>query len=645
MVLLTSIAGWLAIRAWRRRNAVTEALQESETRFRQVTEALDEWVWEVDADGVYRYVSPAVERILGYRPAELVGKKTFYDLFTPDTREALKEQAFRIFADREPITRMPNANLHKDGQVVHLETTGSPMEDAQGRLLGYRGADTDVTARTHAEKALRDAEAHQRALLGALPDLLFLVTREGRFLSYHAPASRHLAVPVGEFLNRTLAEVMPPQVAAAAMACLEKTLATGEVQSLDYCLELAAGPRYFEGKFAKAAEGTVLILARDITERRLEQEAQRRLEVELHHAQKLESLGSLAGGVAHDMNNVLAAILGLASTQQGRNPGNAPLLKALATIERAAERGSVLVRSLTEFARKDLEAPKLMDLNELVRQEMELLGRTTFNKVELSATLEEPLPLIMGEASALASALMNLCVNAMDAMPDGGTLQLRTCKGAGSQVELTVTDSGQGMTAEVLARAMEPFYTTKPLGKGTGLGLSLVYGTLKAHGGTMDIQSQPGRGTQVCLRFPGLARETLPEPVAALPAAGRRGMRVLLVDDDELLLDAVPPMLKHLGHEVVAVADGLEALQQCQLGQPFDVMILDNNMPGLSGMETLAQLRRFLPVLPVIIATGRVDATVRTAVSQDANLYLLPKPFGLQSLRAALADVPELVLP
>jgi len=521
MILLTSIAGWQGLRAWRRRALVTEALRESENRFRHVAETLDEWIWEMDPKGCFRYASPAVYRILGYTPDELVGKVCFFDLFPPERKDELKAQILSVIQTRGRLLRYPSLTLHKNGTPVFLETTGSPMLDPQGRLIGYRGANLDVTAQRH------------------------------------------------------------------------------------------------------------------------EQEVQRQLEMELQHAQKLESLGSLAGGVAHDMNNVLAAILGLASTLQEKHADDEPLARKLGTIERAAARGAILVRHLTAFARKGLEAPKLLDLNELVRKEAELLEHTTLGRVALTLDLDPALPWVMGEASALENALINLCVNAVDAMPDGGALRLRTRAAAHLQAELSVEDTGQGMPPEVLARAMEPYFTTKPAGKGTGLGLAMVFGTLKAHGGSVEIRSVVGQGTQVLLRLPGLALErgAAPAPAPAPPGRDRR-LRTLLVDDDELILTSVPAMLEHLGHEVTAVAGGQEALHHLQQGTGVQVVILDNNMPGLSGLETLTQLRTFLPDLPVLMATGRVDAAILARAEQDPFLSILAKPYNQASLRRALEATP-----
>ncbi len=374
-----------------------------------------------------------------------------------------------------------------------------------------------------------------------------------------------------------------------------------------------------------------------------EAEAERhRLETELLHAQKLESLGSLAGGVAHDMNNILAAILGLASTLQAKHPGDDPLQKPLGIILDACERGRKLVSSLTAFARKELQDARPVDLNELVRKEIEILGSTTRQKIQLMEDLDPALPAVLGEPSALANALMNLCVNAVDAMPGGGVLGFRTRVGASGEVELTLSDTGHGMAPEILARAMEPFFTTKPVGKGTGLGLAGVYGTIKAHGGTVELRSAAGEGTRVILRFPPYAALAA-DPGAAPDAreAQARPMRILLVDDDAIIQETVPAMLQFLGHSVMRASRGQEALDLLGSGLPVDLVILDHNMPGMNGTDTLGLLKTRFPDLPVILSTGFLEPELEDKVRQGHRTWLLPKPFSLVAVREALGRVAD----
>jgi PAS domain S-box-containing protein len=380
----------------------------------------------------------------------------------------------------------------------------------------------------------------------------------------------------------------------------------------------------------------------------LEAEAEHlRLQAELQHAEKLESIGSLAGGVAHDMNNVLAAILGMASAMQQTCPAEDARFKPLDTIIRACTRGRDVVRSLLYFARRDLESVGPIDLNIVAREVVHLLTYTTLRRIGIETDLAEPLPLIEGDGTALSHALINLCVNAVDAMPEGGTLWLRTGRTPGGNVELSLRDTGTGMTPDVMRRAIEPFFTTKPAGKGTGLGLAMVYGTVKAHRGTFELRSEPGHGTEVILGFPPLAGPPA-QPMPAAPPAGvdaPESLRILLVDDDELVRLSVEPMLAALGHQVQVAQSGQEALERFQQGLTADLVILDMNMPGLNGAQTLSRLLEIQPCQRVLMATGYSDDSIAPLLEGRPNVSSLRKPFSLHELRAKLADSPAVSFP
>ncbi len=356
---------------------------------------------------------------------------------------------------------------------------------------------------------------------------------------------------------------------------------------------------------------------------------------QLMQAQKMESLGFLAGGVAHDMNNVLGAILTLASVNlEVQEPGSATH-RAFDTIVKAAERGTNVVKGLLSFARAEVAESRLLNLNDVVREEIKLLERTTLVKVRFEVDLDPELWPMKGDAGAFAQVFMNLCINAMDAMPDNGTLALRTRNLPGPRVEAVVEDNGSGMTREVLDRALDPFFTTKGVGKGTGLGLSMVYSTVKAHNGQLELQSEPGKGTRVTMTFPACA------PAAGAPADGAEprvtaagpSLDVLLVEDDEFMMSTLQNVLEHLGHTFTAAACGEEALARLEGGYRPDLVILDMNMPGLGGAGTLPLLRALCPDLPVLLATGRTDQTALDLIAAHDKVTLMAKPFGIEELR------------
>jgi PAS domain S-box-containing protein len=396
----------------------------------------------------------------------------------------------------------------------------------------------------------------------------------------------------------------------------------------------------------------VIGMNRDQT-REVEAETERRrLLMDLQHADKMESLGSLAGGVAHDINNVLAAIMGMASVLRETTPDEAFRATALDTITLACTRGRDVVRSLLHFSRRNLESVAPVDLNILAKEMVQLLARSTLDRVQLTTDFQEPLGLLLGDAGALSHALINLCANAVDAMGGGGggRMLVRTRNLDGGRVQIEVEDTGSGMTPEVFEKAIHPFFTTKEPGKGTGLGLSMVYSTVKAHRGEMVIQSQPGQGTCVRLSFPVAAAEAwagggpghpggLGDPQGALGDLG--GLRVLLADPDELIRCSTLALLDALGCASTAASSGAEGLAFLAAGARPQVIILDLNPWGQGGAETLAGLRALRPEVPILLATGRVDPELQALVQPFPRVLLLAKPFSLRELRQALHQVLE----
>jgi PAS domain S-box-containing protein len=388
------------------------------------------------------------------------------------------------------------------------------------------------------------------------------------------------------------------------------------------------------------AESHIRLVLSNIDERK-------RMETLLHQSQKMESLGIMAGGVAHDMNNVLAAILGLASVHAENQPVGSPVQEVFETITKACERGGHVVRSLLGFARQGLIEEKELDLNDLIRNDVGLALRASLDHIRFELELAKDLRPILGEGSALIHALMNVCVNAVDAMPEGGTLTIRSRNVRIGWVELQVEDTGTGMSLEVQEKALDPFFTTKPHGKGTGMGLAMAQRTVHSHQGELELVSQPGRGTRVLMRFPACERRCRVADASFPPLEGSSSLslRVLSVDDDKLVQRSMRGILEALGHEVAVASTGEEALARLEAGEEPDVVFLDMNMPGLGGKGTLPRLRALRPTLPVVIATGRSDQTVLDLMANYPSVTLVPKPFGIQQIRDHLESLRQQWIP
>ena len=385
-------------------------------------------------------------------------------------------------------------------------------------------------------------------------------------------------------------------------------------------------------------------------EQRVEQRTREREAAfaQVHEMQKLESLGQLTGGVAHDFNNLLMVILGNLQLLRKRLPEDPRLLRLVDGAMQGADRGATLTKRMLAFARRQELRPETVDVPRLVDGMEEMLRRTLGPGIQIVTAYRTDLPAIRVDPSQLELALLNLVLNARDAMPYGGRLVIggrRLAAGVGAPPELaeghyvclTVSDTGAGMDATTLKRAAEPFFTTKGAGKGTGLGLSMVHGLAAQSGGAMRITSQPGDGTTVELWLPlseaATMADVLPQP-ASFGAAGR-SYRVMVVDDDPLVVASTAAMLEDVGHVVSEALSGVHALDLLRLGTQVDVVVTDHARPGMTGSELARQIRLHWPELPIILATGYAELPT----GEDPGLPRLSKPYLLDELAEQIAKV------
>ena len=559
--------------------------------------------------------------------------------FTPESLELFREEILTL-AEGGGFFRgeVPLADLEGRSLVLDTSVRIQPgFEDTWGRVLV---SFVDISKRKQAEAALFASQAQHLSMLRTAMDAVWLLDAQGRILEVNDAACLMLGYSREELLGKTPGD-------------LEAVESQAETRA-HFALILQKGSDIFESVHRRR-DGTTLPVevsathlpdtgqfvayVRDMTDRKRLEHERLELEHQFQRAQKMESLGSLAGGMAHDMNNVLGAIMALSSIQETLAPQGSSQQRSMETITKACLRGRTLVQGLLGFARQGITEERLVNLNEVVREQTALLEHTTLQRVCLEMELDPGLAPVLGDPAALGHALMNLCVNAVDAMPEGGTLALRTRNAGPTLVELEIQDSGLGMPPEVMARAMDPFFTTKPQGKGTGLGLSIVYGTVKSHRGHLALHSTEGVGTCITIQLPAAARELDSDPVAALSSPNAEPLRVLVVDDDDLLQLSLCTLLETLGHAPEAVDSGEAALALLETGAPFDLVILDLNMPGLGGAGTLPLLRQLRAELPVVLATGRATPQAAELVAGTPAASILAKPFSLEELKAHLDGI------
>jgi len=571
------------------------------------------------------------------------------DVFLPDGSLATVDQwaVPRALRGESAVNQEYGLRRKDTGETWVGSYNLAPLRDAAGRITGSVVTARDITAQKAAERALLENEQRFRTVFDNAADAVLIRYPDGRFTDVNQVALDRYGYTREEFSHMTPEDLSPPRLAGQHRASAAEAVRSGEAtewvnvtkNGTEFPVEVTLKP------FTLNGETFICASVRDLSERKRAEAEKAELQEQLQQAHKMESLGRLAGGIAHDMNNVLGAIYAVTEVLQARFGADPDLGGSLSVLEQAAQRGRDLVKGLVGFARKERMTIVPVDLNDLVRKEAALLERTLLQKIQLVVELEEPLPALQGDPATLGSALMNLCVNAVDAMPEGGSLGIRTQLGEHGAIQLVVEDTGHGMSSEIVKHVMEPFYTTKPAGKGTGLGLSMVFNTVQAHGGTVAVNSEAGRGTQIVLTFPIRAAE--PGPDLADSPLSREGsaLRILVVDDDELIRSTVPLMLRVLGHQVEAVDGGRTALDHLARTGPPDLVILDMNMPDMTGKETLRHLRARSPELPILLATGFVEPGVEELVQADPRTLIIGKPFSFDEIQRKFSEVEALGKP
>ncbi|MGH7053706.1 MAG: PAS domain S-box protein [Stellaceae bacterium] len=651
------------------------ARDEDARRLRELLEALPAAVYTTDAAGRLTYYNQAAVALAGRTPE--LGQQwcVTWRLYKPDGTPLPHEECPMAVALKEnrPVRGVEAVAERPDGTRVPFMPYPTPLRDSTGALIGGVNMLVDLSEMKRAEAALRDRErrlcelndslerqveerarqlAASRAQLQAFfdvsPDWLTLqrATPDGKFVyaDINPTCAAAYGLPRAEVVGRTPEEVLGSEAARVPLYHLRECLATGRSQHYVARRTMAGRTRTLDVVVVpvpgRAAGGERLIIttARDITERE-------ELEAQLRQAQKMEVLGQLTGGVAHDFNNLLTAITGnleLIEQRLGADERTARLVRAA---QRAAERGAALTEQLLAFARRQQLRPQPIDINAVIRGMSDLLGRTLGPNLGVHTVLAEDLWLALVDPTQLEIAVLNLAINARDAMPRGGSVVIETrnlvsgvdalpAELAGRDgVMLAVRDTGTGMSEEVRAHAIEPFFTTKEVGKGSGLGLSQVYGVAQQSGGTIEIDSAPGVGTTIRLYLPRASG------VPAHAGAGARGgdkaaacTRLLVVDDDDDVREIAVQMLRQAGYGVAEAASGHAALAALARGESCDLLVIDMVMPGLNGLDTVRRARERRPQLKALFMTGYADAAADLATAGA----MIRKPFRLAELEDAV---------
>jgi PAS domain S-box-containing protein len=612
--------------------------EEAHMQYAAIVEFSNDAIVSKTLDGIIFSWNPAAERLFGYTASEANGRPV--SMIIPEDRAGEAAETIQRMKRGENNDSSETTRLRKDGLVIHVSVTTSPIKDLSGRITGASSIYRDITDRKRAEEVLRKSQAENQKLAAFAqfnPNPVMELAADGT-VNYSNEAAQQMAVSLGK---EKLSEFLPPETAAIVKECL----ATGESKSR--ILTTIAGRTVSWSFFPVPAIGVVHCYAGDITERQ-------NLEAQLRQVQKMESVGQLAGGVAHDFNNILTVIQGHTSLLTMLSlPEEA--MDSARQIGMAADRAANLTRQLLTFSRRQIIQPKNLDLNEVVSTMTKMLRRLLGEDITLQVNYAPHLPVIHADPGMMEQILMNLSVNARDAMPKGGRLYVDTAAvkldtaaarrmaGAspGEYVCLRVRDTGKGIPPEVMSHIFEPFFTTKDVGKGTGLGLATVYGIVQQHRGWINVSSKVNEETVFEVYLPALAgSDTASEAAAPQPEIRGGNETVLVVEDETPLRQLVSNVLQRYGYRVLAATSGVDALPLwLEYKDQVSLLLTDMVMPhGVSGRELAQRLRGDKPELKVIYSSGYSLAVVGSDMVLREGLNFLQKPYNPGKLAKAVRD-------
>jgi PAS domain S-box-containing protein len=617
-----------------------KALRMSEEMLQLVIANIPQAVFWKDLKLKYIGCNKAFAEIVGLdEPEDIVGKTDYELSMTKYEADLYRECDRRVMESVVPEFRIKEHMRRADGTEAWVETNKVPLLDADGQVMGVLGTFEDITERQRAEEALRESEARNRAILNAQPDLMFVQSRDGRFLDYHAANPDILYALPEQFLGKKMQDIFPKEFTAILLDLIEQVLGSGKIQIYEYDLPIDGEPRYFEMRIVPCGEDKILSIIRDITERKL-------MEEELINARKLESMGTLAGGIAHDFNNILAAILGNVSYARIYAEEGSELYKPLVEAEVACLRAQGLTHQLLTFSRGGKPVKEVIRVGELLKEitEFDLHGSNVICRFEIARDLWP----VEADRGQLGQVISNIVINADQAMPEGGEMEVRAenveiNKGgllaleAGIYVKVEVVDEGVGIPREHLEKIFDPYFTTKQ--KGSGLGLASAYSIVKKHSGSIQAVSELGRGTTFIVYFPASKEEPKEKMMGEDVITGEG--RVLLMDDEEIIRQMAARLIRKLGYEVVTALDGKEAVEKYKkaqrAGRPFGVVILDLTVKGgMGGEEALERLKGIDPEVKAIVSSGYSSDSVMSDYKAAGFAGMIAKPYSLAKISQVL---------
>jgi two-component system cell cycle sensor histidine kinase/response regulator CckA len=635
------------------RKEAEKDLKESEERYRLISENMMDVICLHDPDSRYVYVSPSSKTVLGYAPAEVLGKSP-YDFFEPEERErVLAPSHHKVTHDKVPDVTVYRTRK-KDGSSTWLETKVKPVLTPDGSLRYVLTASRDVTERKQAEEALRLSEEKFRNIFENAVMGIFQTTPDGKYLSANPAGARMYGYDSPEDMVQSVTDMFHQiYVDPGDRGKLKEILASkGYAERFEAEHYRKDGSKIWTSINARTvsdASGAVLYYettAEDITERK-------RLESQLRQSQKMEAIGTLAGGIAHDFNNILTSLLGYASLAQMKMDKTSPLKLYVDQILSASEKATDLVQSLLAFSRKQPVTLAPLNINDVIKTTKKLLERLLTEDIELRTFLTKDDMIVMADKTQVDQILLNLVTNARDAMSKGGTLTIETgivemdsgfirvhgFGKPGSYVQITVSDTGMGMDVATQEKIFDPFFTTKEVGKGTGLGLATVYGIVKQHNGYITVHSEPHQGTAFCIYLPRV-RAIVDEEEQKTGSIKRGKETILIAEDNADVRGLMREVLQQYGYKTIEAIDGEDAIDKFKQHRDIDLVIIDSVMPKKNGREVYEEIHPMRPQVKTLFTSGYTKDIVLDKGIKDKEVDFITKPLSpamlLQKVREVL---------
>ena len=656
--LPSAIQGALVRKALREdHNRAVEALRASEQRYRLLFERNLAGVYSISLEGTILELNEAGALMFGCASPQEAKEHPLWEISS--SPEELRDLISRV-REFKCLTNIEVKLRKRDGRPLWVLFNASLIENNDGAPPAIEGTLIDITDRKDAEEALRRSEKRFRELIENSSDAISLINPQGQVLFSSHSISPILGYDVKERLGRDVFELMHPDDMAPTKAAFQKLL-----DEPDKIVTIQVRYRHKDGTWRwlealgknllrEPSVRALVVNYRDITERR-------RLQEQFYQSQKMEAVGRLAGGVAHDFNNLLTAIIGYSDIVLEKLPAQSDNGRAIQEIKKAGERAALLTKQLLAFSRQQVLSPQLLDLNQVVSEVGRLLRRLIGDDIDLVTIPASPLGRVKADPTQLEQVLMNLAVNARDAMPHGGRLIIETSNTQvadnfaidpvkvtpGPYTLLTVSDTGFGMDADTRARAFDPFFTTKEKGKGTGLGLATVYGIVKQSGGYIWVFSEPGQGTTFKIYLPRV--DEIPEPAKApeVQSTPRHGTEtVLLVEDNPSVRQLTSRLLRAKGYVVLEAKSGKEALALAEKHPgTIGLLLTDVVMPHLSGQDLAKQMTGKHPEIRVLFMSGYAGMSPGDLTSLDPDAAFIQKPFDADQLSRRVREVLDGVQP